>query len=200
MDVLNLGGKVENGRAGRKVRDTGIYGKINGQEHATTTQGRFPANLIHDGSEEVKACFPETHSTATPNCANKTYSKEGANVYGKYNEVPHGISGNNGDKGGSASRFFKSIIYQAKASKAERGEGNNHPTVKPKALIAYLIKLVTPPGGTVLDHFGGSGTTPVVCIEEGFSCITIDMMPEHIVIIKNRTANAKRKPQTLFDQ
>jgi len=71
---------------------------------------------------------------------------------------------------GSAARFF----YCAKASKAERGEGNNHPTVKPLKLMRYLCRLVTPPGGTVLDCYVGSGTTGVAAQIEGFEFIGID--------------------------
>ena len=71
---------------------------------------------------------------------------------------------------GSAARFF----YCAKASKAERGEGNTHPTVKPLKLMCYLCRLVTPPGGTVLDCYVGSGTTGVAAQIEGFDFIGID--------------------------
>jgi site-specific DNA-methyltransferase (adenine-specific) len=71
---------------------------------------------------------------------------------------------------GSAARFF----YVAKASKSERGEGNNHPTVKPLKLMCYLCRLVTPPGGTVLDCYVGSGTTGVAAQIEGFDFIGID--------------------------
>ena len=68
----------------------------------------------------------------------------------------------------------KRFLYQAKASKAERGEGNNHPTVKPLKLMCYLCRLVTPPGGTVLDCYVGSGTTGVAAQIEGFGFIGID--------------------------
>lgn len=85
------------------------------------------------------------------------------------------------DKSG-ASRFF----YVAKASKKERGEFNNHPTVKPLALIRYLVKLVTPPNGIVLDPFAGSGTTGLACQSEGFGCILIEMESHNCGIIKRR--------------
>ena len=65
---------------------------------------------------------------------------------------------------GSAARFF----YCAKASKSDRGEGNTHPTVKPQALMQWLVRLVCPPDGIVLDPFMGSGTTGVACATEGF--------------------------------
>ena len=103
--------------------------------------GRFPANLIHDGSQEVLSLFPYSHSGEGH--FNKDDYKQGDSVYG--NE-------------GSAARFF----YCAKANSEERsaglsGEKNTHPTVKPVALVCYLVRLVTPKGGIVLDPFIGSG-------------------------------------------
>lgn len=133
---------------------------------------------------------------------------------------------NYGDSG-NASRFFKSIIYQAKASKSERNKGcegleekpfsmsgggmnaikrgeieygqkgqvgldkisqrtNNHPTVKPIALMEYLIKMVTPKGGIVLDPFAGSGSTLVAAKQNGFQYIGIEMTEEYIPIINAR--------------
>ena len=81
-----------------------------------------------------------------------------------------------------ASRFF----YVSKASKKERGEFNNHPTVKPLDLMRYLVRLVTPPGGIVLDPFAGSGTTGLACMDEGFDFILIERDPSNIDIIHRR--------------
>lgn len=137
----------------------------------TSTQGRFPANFLHDGSDEVV------------------------------------------DKLGEPARFF----YTAKASKAERNKGlegfekihssntedtpnpmrderpdiktaNHHPTVKPIALMRYLVRLVTPTGGTVLDPYMGSGTTGIACKEEGFDFIGIEREEEYLEIAKARIA------------
>lgn len=83
---------------------------------------------------------------------------------------------------GEQSRFF----YTAKASKSERGDGNTHPTVKPLALMRWIVRLVTPPGGIVLDPFAGSGTTALACREEGFSCILIEREQEYVDIIHKR--------------
>ena len=94
-----------------------------------------------------------------------------------------------GDSGG-ASRFF----YVAKASRAERNAGlerNIHPTVKPVALMKYLIRLVVPKGGKVLDPFLGSGTTAVAAIEEGVEWIGCEREPEYVEIIKARVAAAQ---------
>jgi site-specific DNA-methyltransferase (adenine-specific) len=86
-----------------------------------------------------------------------------------------------GDTGG-ASRFF----YCAKANKKERGEGNNHPTVKPLKLMEYLCRLVTPKNGTVLDPFMGSGTTGQAAYNEEFDFIGIEMDGGYMEIAENR--------------
>lgn len=83
---------------------------------------------------------------------------------------------------GGASRFF----YCAKASKRERGDGNNHPTVKAQKLMRYLTRMVTPPGGTVLDPFMGSGSTGVACAREGFKFVGIEAEKEYLEIARAR--------------
>lgn len=148
--------------------------------------GRFPANLIHDNSEEVRECFPEQKSGARSS-KYKIGNDEGEmfnhGIYGKYkaknfDDVPA--------SSGNASRFFKSIIYQAKASKSERGIGNNHPTVKPIALMEYLIKMVTPKGGIVLDPFAGSGSTLIACKQLNRRFVGIELNQEYIDIANER--------------
>jgi DNA modification methylase len=107
--------------------------------------GRWPANLIHDGSDEVVGLLNE------------------------------------------AARFF----YCAKSSKKDRGEGNNHPTVKPTDLMRYLCRLVTPPNGIVLDPYMGSGSTGKAAVLEGFSFIGIEMNAEYYAIARTRIKSAK---------
>jgi site-specific DNA-methyltransferase (adenine-specific) len=82
---------------------------------------------------------------------------------------------------GSAARFF----YSAKANKADRN-GSKHPTVKPIALMRWLAKLITPPGGTILDPFAGSGTTGAAAIAEGFKCVLIERETEYAADIRRR--------------
>lgn len=143
------------------------------------TQGRFPANFIHDGSDEVLELFPETKSGLM-----KQHIEGGNfNVFSK--QYPRDVE-TIGDSG-SAARFF----YCAKASKAERGENNIHPTVKPIALMRYLVRLVTPPNGTVLDPFLGSGTTAIAAVLEGFDWIGIEREAEYCDIAEARIAAAK---------
>ena len=167
-------------------------------------QGRFPANIILDEEAgkmlDLQSGF--IPKSARPNVKGKKYdSILNANVYGKYNPTP--IDLKHTDKGG-ASRFF----YCAKASKGERNDGceeledsttddgrevvsdrhhqrgasqrkNNHPTVKPITLMQYLVKLVTPKEGLVLDPFMGSGTTAIACWKENKKFIGFEKSKEY---------------------
>lgn len=129
-------------------------------ESQTHDIGRFPANFIHDGSDEVTSKFPSTEAGGS---LSKEY-QDNAPLYGDYGMKPTFESyGDNGN----ASRFF----YTAKASKKDRDDGlkinkNIHPTVKPTELMQYLVRLVTPKGGVVLDIFNGSGGTGKACMFE----------------------------------
>lgn len=157
--------------------------------------GRWPANLIHDGSDEVLAAFPNAPGQQADESRTAPSSKT-SNVYGRMNRVgePSADSDNEGAVGfkmkpgarrldsGSAARFF----YCAKADKDDRGEGNTHPTVKPAALMQYLCRLVTPPGGTVLDPFAGSGSTLLAADREGFHAIGIELNPEYADMARRR--------------
>jgi len=150
-----------------------------------TEAGRWPANLIHDGSDEVVRLFPETKS-------GEMNGKQGGfgnsqNVYGSNSETPEAVSYADS---GSAARFF----YHAKASRVERNAGmeetpNAHPTVKPIALMRYLVRLVTPPNGIVLDPFGGSGSTACGAVMEGMQFVTIEREADYIPIIEARVAH-----------
>lgn len=157
--------------------------------------GRWPANLIHDGSDEVLALFPDTKSGAlTAEQQVNGGFKGTVNCYGTAK-----AGGTNGYPGssGSAARFF----YCAKTSKRDRNEGcehvvthengteksgNIHSTVKPTDLMRYLCRLVTPPGGTVLDPFMGSGSTGKGAILEGFRFVGVEMSEEYMAIAAAR--------------
>ena len=130
--------------------------------------------LPNPGSPEVLGLFPETQSGKPGN------SIRNATRFGGAHETGTELTGF-GDTG-SAARFF----YCAKSSKAERGRGNNHPTVKPIALIRYLCRLVTPPGGTILDPFFGSGTIGPAAYEEGFKFVGIEMGLDNCEIAAKR--------------
>ena len=143
-----------------------------------STSGRWPANLIHDGSDEVVGLFP--HSTSGANPTRRT----GLGYHGADGQTE--CDAPRGADSGSAARFF----YCAKASKADRSEGNTHPTVKPTALMRYLCRLVTPPNGIVLDPFMGSGSTGKAAMLEGFRFIGIERDADYLEIAKARIASA----------
>jgi len=196
-------------RTESRKRDMDFHMTTGGNEE---NQGRFPANFIHDGSEEVVSLFPELHGHGS-----KIHSTGAIKGMFKQGEQPVTIQQNGGDSG-SASRFF----YCAKSSKSERNRGceelekkftatmndgigmrehnesepsaynqNNHPTVKPITLMRYLCRLVTPHNGIVLDPFIGSGTTAIACKLEGFQCIGIEKEPEYVEIAKARVESYK---------
>ena len=180
--------------------------------------GRWPANLIHDGSDEVVGLFPQSNGAAAP--VAKGQKEFGGVIYGKFKTGGDDGASFYGDSG-SAARFF----YCAKASKKDRDEGlegmdekkmgflngaqlhgegydkgqdiglnrvisrrNHHPTVKPTDLMRYLCRLVTPPGGIVLDPFAGSGSTGKACAVEGFRFIGIEREAEYCEIARARIA------------
>lgn len=177
------------------------------------TLGRWPANLVHDGSDEVLEHFPKQTSGANPT------RRGGLGYHGAAGQDE--VTANRGTETGSAARFF----YCAKPGKAERNAGldalperiintdtppgskgsnspragagrtgatrNVHPTVKPVALMRYLVRLVTPPDGVVLDPFLGSGTTAVAAILEGKRWVGCELTEEYVPIIEGRVAWAE---------
>ena len=179
----------------------GTWKDHDGPDYVGHTQdGRWPANVIHDGSDEVLTAFPaapgQIADASTSSSSGKTQNVYGAMRRGNGREgeasanrryTENGASnfaalpGQRRNDSGSAARFF----YCAKASKAER-DGSKHPTVKPLALMRYLVRLVTPPGGTVLDPFAGTGTTGEAAAAEGFSAILIEREAEYVADIRRR--------------
>lgn len=166
---------------GSSWRITGEEGKVG---HANL-KGRFPTNIMHDGSEGVLEVFPYNVKGGT---WNTTKGARPFNNNGKATEFEsHGT-----DKSvGSAARFF----YCPKASKKEKGKDNPHPTVKPIALMEYLVKLISPEGSKVLDPFMGSGTTGVAALNLGRKFIGIEKEPEYFEVAKKRVEEAFQKTQ-----
>jgi DNA modification methylase len=163
--------------AGHGIYGAGLHGAC---EIVELDKGRWPANVCHDGSDEVVAAFPNSNgqngsvSGGEPSSLTK-------NVFSARNRVAFG----NRNDTGSAARFF----YSAKASKADRA-GSKHPTVKPVSLMQWLCRLITPPGGTILDPFAGSGTTGAAARNKGFNCILIEREAEYQQDIRNRFASS----------
>jgi site-specific DNA-methyltransferase (adenine-specific) len=154
--------------------------------------GRWPANVIHDGSDVVLSEFPNVRT------GKGSKYQRGLNAIYSHRRIEEGaeVSANGGDDG-SAARFF----YCAKASTKEREFGlevkpgeraNKHPTVKPLALMKWLCKLITPPGGMILDPFLGSGSTGVAALQDGFRFIGIERDQKSFDIACARIAAAQR--------
>lgn len=185
VDGCRVSGDMGPDRALGKPRrtDNTKYGKANETINPQNPAGRWPAHLTHDGSDEVMALFPQT--TSTKSAARTGRSGEGWGLT---------ATGAEYDDVGSAARFF----YCAKPSRSERDNGcheleakgggarNIHPTVKPVELMRWLCRLITPPGGLVLDPFTGSGTTAIAALAEGFRFIGCEQSAEYAEIAKHR--------------
>jgi hypothetical protein len=207
-EMLNGGAYAENGsrRVSQSLSPTGMNRPGATAGSFVQPSGRFPANVIHDGSGEVLAHFPNSSSGQPMGI------KAGGqgNAFGYFNGgIP--VTGF-GDEG-SAARFF----YCAKASNQDRNEGlgdiqlraagtlnmrtdphsvrngmstspraNHHPTVKPTELMTYLCKLITPPNGLILDPFLGSGSTAKAAFLSGFRCVGIELNAEYAEIAEAR--------------
>lgn len=149
---------------------------------AYSHEGRWPANIIHDGSDEVIAAFPSNLKSGTGSIKKDSDAGYQGNAYGKESRPAGTAMIEYGDEG-SAARFF----YTAKADADDR-LGSKHPTVKPVDLMQWLCRLVTPPGGTILDPFAGTGTTGEAAFREGFNAVLIEREPEYQADIRRRMA------------
>ncbi len=174
-----------------KTGDKGIYGTFANQQGSEEREGRFPANIIFD-EEAGKILDEQTGILKTGAVTKETNNgaNQSINLGGGLSKVRPA------DEGG-ASRFF----YCPKASKKDRNEGNIHPTVKPTDLMAYLVRLVTPKGGVVLDPFMGSGSTGKASVREGMDFIGIEREDEYMEIAKTRIQHeeGKHNYRTFFD-
>jgi DNA modification methylase len=148
--------------------------------------GRWPANVVLDGDQADDLDFQTGTLRSGLMRDGQRVQSSGGEIYGRRGGfVKSGAT--YGDEGG-ASRFFPVFRYEAKAPTSERPrvDGVAHPTVKPIALMRWLVRLVTPPGGAVLEPFAGSGTTVEACVLEGFRCIAIEREAEYLPLIEHR--------------
>ena len=168
-----------------------IYGKLDLTDEPSVANalGRWPANVIHDGSDEVLAGFPNDAGRFFY-CAKASKSERNAGLEG----LPEKGKVFNGQSGEPAGKAEGSVEDKFSTKPAQ----NFHPTVKPLALMRYLVKLVTPPGGTVLDPFLGSGSTAVAAILEGFEWVGCEMTEDYWPIIEARVQWAENQPRTLL--
>lgn len=158
-----------------------VYGKGMGGTGSVPVEGlgRWPGNIIHDGSDEVQDAFPRVNKSSSGTSVRTFGGNQSLYEHGMQDGFPVTVAGDRG----TAARFF----YSAKASKADRGgSGNSHATVKPVMLMRYLCRLITPPGGVVLDPFMGSGSTMLAARVEGFRGVGIDLHQEHVDIAQGR--------------
>lgn len=155
--------------------------------------GRWPANLLHDGSDEVLEAFAAFGERSSGKLLPTHNARESANGSMSGKNYAGRIKQEFGGDTGTAARFF----YCAKASKADRA-GSAHPTVKPLALMRWLVRLITPAGGTVLDPFAGSGTTGEAAMLEGMKTILIEADPQHAADIRHRLTRWSGADTPLF--
>ena len=191
---IDMGAEYDANRVQRQQNSAGVIdgafgaAALIGKEIPTYNgKGRWPANVILDESQARELDLMSGVTEARQSGWSKSGSKAGSN---------DSMSGDNyardakpdsfTDTGGGASRFF----YTAKANTHERPRigGSAHPTVKPLTLMRHLVRLVTPPGGIVLEPFAGSGTTLEACIVEGFKCIGIERDPTYLDLIVQRVS------------
>lgn len=164
---------------GQRKADDGYGMNRNGAEAGVSVikpEGRYPANIMHDGSEEVLAAFPD--SLGQESAVQTEHGRKTAKGYGSYREnadcQPRGDDG-------SAARFF----YSAKAQSGDR-LGSKHPTVKPVGLMSWLARLICPPGGTIIDPFAGTGSTGIGARVEGIASILVEREEEYVADIHRR--------------
>lgn len=149
-----------------------------GRQRPPHPAGRWPANVVLD--QHTAAWVDEQSGVLKTGGGNRASASGGVIYHERAAGEPREFPANEG----GASRFF----YSAKAPKSERPnmDGVQHPTVKPLAIMRWLIRLVTPPGGTVLDPFAGSGTTIEAALMEGFTPVGIEMETDYLPLIQYR--------------
>lgn len=188
IDGCRIGSEVVNSNHTAMLSFKGKNARPWHAEHENTMHehiGRWPANIIHDGSDEVLGMFPQAQGQLAAITGDEpTANGFSGTVYGYGGKARRAIALPREDTG-SAARFF----YCAKADNSDRNEwrvNNTHPTVKPTALMRWLCRLVTPKGGTVLDPFMGSGSTGKAAMKDGFRFIGIEKEQEYFLIAEER--------------
>ncbi len=184
-------------------------GELEDRSDHVSPAGRWPANVVHSGDEQVMQAFAAfgTDKGASGQASGPSLREQNTSVArGVFNGLPADRQPPFYGDTGSPARFFKSagytkddlrFHYSGKADKADRC-GSRHPTCKPLALIAWLAKLICPPGGTILDPFAGSGPLAPVALQNGFNAILIEKEAEYVADIHRRLAHMHGGDAPLF--
>ena len=184
VDACRVGSDDIVGGGGKSVGNNQTYQRgWNDAEPRRHQEGRYPANIILDGSDSVEALFPETTSRYFYHAKASKADRD------------EGLEGFELRQGGSLSGGADTRNEVAKTNQPLRS--NPHPTVKPKQLMRYLVKLVTPKGGLVLDPFMGSGSTGKACMLEGMRFIGMELSEEYLKIAEARIEHARQQMELL---
>jgi len=179
--------------------------RVNSNVEKAESLGRWPPNLLHDGSDEVLAAFGVFGESKTCGPDQIGMGRDGDHTNGIYGAKASKITAAYGDTG-TAARFFPALPftqdelrfhYSGKATADDRA-GSKHPTIKPLALMKWLCTLITPPGGHILDPFAGSGTTGEAARLLGFDCTLIEQDASHVADINRRLGRAAGHDTPLF--
>jgi site-specific DNA-methyltransferase (adenine-specific) len=184
VDACRVGTDEELGRPQGTMpqpMDWGNTSPGDGYVSVGNARGRWPANVILD-PDAAAILDQQSGESTSPPVGNVTRTKA-ADGFGTFATGDRVIMNGHGDSGG-ASRFF--YTPKADANERPRVNGVSHPTVKPVDLMAWLCRLITPPGGTILDPFAGSGTTLEAAIVERFRVIGIEREADYIPLIMQR--------------
>lgn len=187
IDGCRVAGPKPDTTRGASVKASSMAGPLGGQGRITDDgAGRWPTNVVLDGSQ-ADVLDAQTGVLTSGLFKGTRNADKLRNAYGAFKGDADREVETYGDSGGG-SRFFPTFRYEAKAPTAERPnvDGVAHPTVKPLALMRWLVRLVTPPGGLVLDPFAGSGTTAEACIHEHLRCITVEREATYLPLIVAR--------------
>ena len=179
-DEAESKGKNQHGRFGSGPRDNHVYGADKADRADYTAEARFAPNMLFDQSA-AKALDRQSGVTVSRKGKPRASTKPG-DGWG----MTH--TGAEYDDMGGASRFYPVFRYCSKASPSERPkvDGILHPTVKPVELMRWLVRLITPEGGLVLEPFAGSGTTLEACLLEHMQCMASELDPDYIKLIHAR--------------
>lgn len=157
--------------------------------------GRWPANVIHDGSDEATDGFPSEAGAGGPASGPSLRGTSNSVARGQFNGLPTDAEASFHKDSGSAARFF----YSAKAGPLDR-LGSTHATIKPVDLMRWLCRLVTPPGGLILEPFAGSGTTGIAALAEQMACTMIEMEADHVADIERKLSILRGEARGLVAQ